>query len=164
MTTRRQFVQRFAALPIALSVGAGSAQSQSMRRRSLVGTLRNDPNLRAMEQAISVMRGLPADNPLSWEWIRAMHAQRWGQHGSWMFLPWHRAQLHFFERAVARISGKKDFAVPYWDPRECRYLPDDFLRPGSSLYVSPPNRRSNLQNMDFWFELDSTFPAMLRPK
>lgn len=31
------------------------------------------------------------------------------------FLPWHRLYLSFFEIAVRNITGKDDFAIPYWD-------------------------------------------------
>ena len=37
------------------------------------------------------------------------------QHTSWRFLPWHRLQLARFEAIIAQVSGKADFALPYWD-------------------------------------------------
>ena len=52
----------------------------------------------------------------AWQRQVAIHADmRWRHHSSWRFLPWHRLQLVWFERLVARASGKDDFALPYWD-------------------------------------------------
>jgi tyrosinase len=46
-------------------------------------------------------------------------------HYSWWFLPWHRAYVFFFERILRWASGRRDFALPYWnyaDPAQ-RALP-----------------------------------------
>ena len=41
------------------------------------------------------------------------------QHGSWYFLPWHRAYLLSFElivrAAIADLGGPADWALPYWN-------------------------------------------------
>lgn len=41
------------------------------------------------------------------------------QHGSWYFLPWHRAYLLSFElivrAAIADLGGPEDWALPYWN-------------------------------------------------
>lgn len=57
------------------------------------------------------------------------------QHGSWFFLPWHRAYLAAFEAIVAakvkELTGA-DWALPYWnyfdaDNPDARRIPDAFL-------------------------------------
>jgi len=41
------------------------------------------------------------------------------QHGSWYFLPWHRAYLAAFEAivldAIVKKGGPSDWALPYWN-------------------------------------------------
>jgi tyrosinase len=41
------------------------------------------------------------------------------QHHTWYFLPWHRGYLRAFEKivadAIAKLSGPKDWALPYWN-------------------------------------------------
>lgn len=60
------------------------------------------------------MRARPGTDPLSWDAHVERHATaRWGQHRTWRFFPWHRAQLLFFERIIQRESGNRDFALPY---------------------------------------------------
>lgn len=64
------------------------------------------------------------------------------------FLPWHRLYLSFFEIAVRNITGKDDFAIPYWDytdngSPENSIIPSAFRSPAdvsNSLY-EPLRRR-----------------------
>ncbi|WP_414581728.1 tyrosinase family protein [Scytonema sp. PCC 10023] len=64
------------------------------------------------------------------------------------FLPWHRLYLSFFEIAVRNITGKDDFAIPYWDytdngSSENSIIPNAFRSPAdvtNSLY-EPLRRR-----------------------
>lgn len=41
----------------------------------------------------------------------------WGtcQHGTLMFLPWHRFYLHYFERTLRKQSHDPSLALPYWN-------------------------------------------------
>lgn len=53
------------------------------------------------------------------------------------FLVWHRLYTWYFERVVRKFSGKKDFAMPYWNyfTESQRTLPENFIRPdGNPLY------------------------------
>lgn len=106
-----------------LAGAAGSAAGQSLRVRKPVSSLgRTDPDIVALRRAIPVMRRSGA-----WDAQIALHADmRHRHHSSWRFLPWHRLQLVWFERQVAKISGKADFALPFWDWDDDR-LPDLFL-------------------------------------
>lgn len=80
-------------------------------RRSISSLPPGDPDLDALRRAIPVLQGWGA-----WRDQIAIHANtRHRHHASWRFLPWHRLQLVWFERLVARASGKADFALPYWD-------------------------------------------------
>lgn len=71
-------------------------------------------------------------------------------HGSWFFLPWHRAYLTAFEAIVAQAvvleGGPADWALPYWNYGNAatRNLPDAFLQPAlpsNPLWVSGRNPR-----------------------
>ena len=54
--------------------------------------------------------------PLGWSRQVAIHGDmRWGHHHSWRFLAWHRMQLFYLERIIARVSGHDAFAMPYWN-------------------------------------------------
>ena len=95
-----------------LPFGSKTTAAGTVRvRRSIGGMVAGDPDLEALRRAIPLMRKSGA-----WEAQVALHADmRNRQHTSWRFLPWHRLQLFRFEQIVARVSGKADFALPYWD-------------------------------------------------
>lgn len=57
------------------------------------------------------------------------------------FLPWHRMYLYFMEQVVRQVSGRADFAMPYWnytsaDPALRGVLPQQFRSPNDPLYAS----------------------------
>jgi hypothetical protein len=125
--TRRQITTALLASAPALTYGAaGRAQvyiepqrpgvgaSGGLRVRKDIKTLGpNDPDMIALRDGVARMR---ADTgPLSWDTQRRVHAQPWGHHNSWRFLPWHRFQLYYWERIMAKASGYPDFAMPYWN-------------------------------------------------
>ena len=102
---------------------ATAAAAQALRTRKPVSSLgRDDPDIAALRRAIPVMRQSGA-----WDAQIAIHADMSHRHhSSWRFLPWHRLQLLWFERHVAAISGRPDFALPFWDWDDDR-IPDLFL-------------------------------------
>jgi len=57
------------------------------------------------------------------------------------FLPWHRMYLYFMEQIVRQVSGRADFAMPYWnytsgDPALRGVLPLQFRSPSDPLNAS----------------------------
>ncbi|GHA72498.1 tyrosinase family protein [Cognatilysobacter bugurensis] len=57
------------------------------------------------------------------------------------FLPWHRIYVHHFEHIVREVSGRPDFALPYWnytslDPAKRGVVPREFRLPNDSLLSS----------------------------
>ncbi|WP_438003739.1 tyrosinase family protein [Sorangium sp. So ce321] len=71
------------------------------------------------------------------------------QHGSFLFLPWHRMQLYWFERLLRAASGDPDLTVPYWDYTNTAQtaLPIAFREPADAsnpLYVNERNPLINL--------------------
>ncbi|GJM92888.1 hypothetical protein PR202_ga09394 [Eleusine coracana subsp. coracana] len=64
-------------------------------------------------------------------------------HFSWLFFPFHRAYLYFFERIAAKLLGEPDFAMPFWswDVPEGMRIPKEFADAASPLYDPIRNPR-----------------------
>ena len=108
----------------------------------------NDKTLFWYGQAIKTLQAKPITDVTSWWSLAAMHGidpQLWidlgyldpavqlpfpadptqpgfwnqCQHGSWYFLPWHRAYLGAFEAilldTIVKLGGPSDWALPYWN-------------------------------------------------
>lgn len=81
-------------------------------------------------------------------------------HGSPYFLPWHRWYMYYFEQVIRRVSGQKDFLLPYWaygsSPTKSLQLPKPFQDKASPLYeeirgkgfTNPLNLTSQTQPMN----------------
>lgn len=122
-------------------------------------------DVEAMERALAIMRSKDCSDPLSWYYQGAMHwipdtisdnrlcdyATAKDAKDSWRncthtkggleqihFLVWHRLYIYHFERIVREISGKEDFALPYWgytDGDTAKMsLHSSFRNAGSSLH------------------------------
>ncbi|KAE8781755.1 polyphenol oxidase I, chloroplastic-like [Hordeum vulgare] len=102
------------------------------------------------ERAIALMRALPDDDPRSFYQLANVHCayctgsyRQTGHpelhmqiHFSWLFFPFHRAYLYFFERIAARLLGDPGFALPFWgwDVPEGMRMPAEFANSSSPLY------------------------------
>jgi polyphenol oxidase len=64
-------------------------------------------------------------------------------HFSWLFFPFHRAYVYFFERVAAKLLGDPGFAVPFWswDVPEGMRIPPAFADEASPLYDPIRNPR-----------------------
>jgi len=126
MLSRRAFVaagaSAFAAFGAIRWVGA---QGRAVVRRSIGAMAANDPDLAAYRRAVAAMKALPPADPRNWNRIANIH-RNFCPHGNWYFLPWHRAYLAAFERICRELSGKPDFALPYWDWTNQRQVPPAF--------------------------------------
>lgn len=138
LITKRTFLFGVAAAAIVASVPAVARDEEDDE----LGDLRirrsfNDP--KAAADVAALAKGLKAMRKrkdfLSLENQRAIHANHFNQHGCWRFFPWHRAQLANFEAIIAKLSGKKDFSLPYWDVQEDHVLPPALLDPKSPFYI-----------------------------
>jgi tyrosinase len=107
------------------------AQGAPKLRRSLHGMAPNDPILQTWRDGVRLLKA--ASGNVSWAGFAAIHgnAQQFNlcPHGNWYFLPWHRAYLLSYERAVRQLTGNNDFALPYWDWTEDRQMPPAFVTP-----------------------------------
>lgn len=115
-----------------------SAQTQQYRVRKNVECL-TDSEKAAFKKVIQDMKNLSKKEPKNhsgWNKQAEIHVSRCGDnnplnvHSSWLFLPWHRAYLYYFERICQTLSGNPDFALPYWDwtNPKTRKIPDLFLK------------------------------------
>jgi len=61
-------------------------------------------------------------------WMQQAHVHCWqcggsgsDIHGSWTFLPWHRAYLYFHERILCKLLNDNTFRLPYWSWDDANY-------------------------------------------
>lgn len=121
------------------SVMRAFAQNSVPVRRSLATMKPDDPDLSAFREAVGILKGR-SSGPVTWQTLYKIHGD--GQvfnhcpHGNWYFLPWHRAFVVTYERVVRDVTGKADFAVPYWDWSADRNFPAVFAE---ETYNGQPN-------------------------
>jgi tyrosinase len=97
----------------------------------------SDPVITTYKAAVKAMKALPSSNPSSWEFQKNIHLNKC-IHRNWLWLPWHRAYLVYFERICRKVTGDDKFALPYWNWNEHPAVPDPFWESGSPL--NDPNR------------------------
>ncbi|MDP1909020.1 MAG: tyrosinase family protein, partial [Hyphomicrobium sp.] len=142
--SRREFVKTTTAFAGALCAPAvlrhALAQEAQVPVRLPAHELNADhPIVKSFKAAILVMRGSegrPDYHPAHWQQLRRYHAQLCGPngdadpradvHGTWWFLPWHRAYLAVVEQLMREDSGDATFARPYWDWHRHPKLPAIF--------------------------------------
>ncbi|MBI3232615.1 MAG: tyrosinase family protein [Bacteroidetes bacterium] len=127
-------------------------------------------DLEAMAKALEIMKQMDCSNPASWyyqggihwipdsiygpnqlcksyqtfnqlklAWANCTHIQN-DSNSNFHFLIWHRFYTMQFEEIVRSLSGKKDFALPYWDYTNTtdielnRTLPEALQMKGSPLH------------------------------
>lgn len=100
--------------------------------------------LRAAYKALRDLRTKDPSDPRGWLHQANVHCWNCGGglkdtnapeiHGGWLFLPWHRAYLHFHERILAHLIGDPTFRLPYWDwdHAQRRTLPPAYATPATA--------------------------------
>lgn len=112
------------------------------RRRSLHEMALDDPDLEAWRDFVEQMQASSRDGqPVSWLGFANVHgnlAQGFNlcPHGNWYFLPWHRSYIRMYEVACRELTGKSDFALPFWDWTAHPDFPAAF---GDPTYRGKPN-------------------------
>lgn len=133
-------------------------------------------HLEAMDKAMRIMKNMSCDNPLSWYYQSAIHwvpdtinnNKFCGSYSNvsqikdaWdncthspsgkeklHFLVWHRLYIWHFEKIVRKLSGYKEFALPYWaytnKSESYKTLPSIFRDKNSNLYEA--SRFDSLNN------------------
>ncbi|KAJ9541086.1 hypothetical protein OSB04_027592 [Centaurea solstitialis] len=101
-------------------------------------------------KAIEIMKSLPEDHPHSFMQQAAVHCaycndsyKQQGHsnlniqvHKSWLFFPFHRQYLYFFEKICGKLIGDPDFAIPFWnwDAPDGMEIPGMYTHRESPLY------------------------------
>ncbi|KAL1322510.1 hypothetical protein AAHE18_14G201500 [Arachis hypogaea] len=111
----------------------------------------NDEFIAKLEKGIAIMKSLPNDDPRNFIQQAKVHCaycnggypqkhpfqdQKIDVHRSWLFFPFHRFYIYFFERILGTLIGDPSFALPYWnwDSIQGMQIPSYFTTPNSSLY------------------------------
>ncbi|XP_058072661.1 polyphenol oxidase, chloroplastic-like [Magnolia sinica] len=102
------------------------------------------------KKAIALMKALPSDDPRNFTQQANVHCAycdgAYDQigfpdlelqvHNCWLFLPWHRYYLYFFEKILGKLIGDSTFALPFWnwDAPKGMTLPAIYADSNSPLY------------------------------
>ncbi|WOH03065.1 hypothetical protein DCAR_0522456 [Daucus carota subsp. sativus] len=133
---------------------------RSLRTRP-AAHLANRKYVEKYNKALKIMRSLPNEHPHSFAQQAAIHCAycdsayemvgfpnaKIDVHFSWLFFPFHRWYLYFYERILGKLIGDPDFAIPYWnwDAKAGVSVPDMFNNRDSPLYDKLRNDDSQLK-------------------
>ncbi|XP_066325832.1 polyphenol oxidase I, chloroplastic-like [Miscanthus floridulus] len=130
------------------------------------------------KEAVEKMKALPESNPLSFAAQAAIHQAycdsyysyhrsssrsaaaakddpTFDVHFSWIFAPWHRMYIYFYERALGQLIGDDTFALPFWnwDAPAGMVVPPLFSE-GSTASNPLYDANRNPANLDALIDLD----------
>ncbi|KAK8335916.1 hypothetical protein V6Z11_A09G088300 [Gossypium hirsutum] len=110
----------------------------------------NGDYLAKFSKAIELMKALPASDPRSFMQQANVHCAycdgAYHQlgfpdldlqvHNSWLFFPFHRFYLYFFEKILGKLIDDPTFAMPFWnwDSPAGMQMPAIYANPNSPLY------------------------------
>ncbi|OMO76491.1 Tyrosinase [Corchorus capsularis] len=114
-----------------------------------------DDYLVKFKTALQKMKDLPDDDPRSFKSQAEVHCaycngaydqvgfpdQNLQVHFSWLFQPFHRFYLYFYERILGTLIDDPEFAIPFWnwDTPDGMPIPAIYNDPSSPLYDSKRN-------------------------
>ncbi|XP_061375576.1 polyphenol oxidase A1, chloroplastic-like [Gastrolobium bilobum] len=126
-----------------------SSINQPLRVRQ-AAHLVNDDYLAKYKKALDLMKALPVDDPRNFTQQANVHCAycdgAYHQvgfpdldlqvHNSWLFFPFHRWYLYFYERILGSLINDPTFALPFWnwDAPGGMQLPSIYTNPKSPLY------------------------------
>ncbi|KAL6991024.1 catechol oxidase [Sarracenia purpurea var. burkii] len=103
-------------------------------------------------KAIQLMKDLPDEDPRSFKQQADIHCAycngAYDQvgfptidlqvHNSWLFFPFHRYYLYFFERILGKLIDDPSFAIPFWswDSPDAMKMPEMYADNKSPLYTA----------------------------
>ncbi|XP_062096555.1 polyphenol oxidase, chloroplastic-like [Humulus lupulus] len=119
-------------------------------------------------KALELMKALPDTDPRSFSQQADVHCAycngAYDQngfpgvelqiHNSWLFFPFHRWYLYFYEKILGKLINDPTFAIPYWnwDNPPGMQMPVMFTNPNSVLYDkfrSSKNQPPKLVDLDY---------------
>lgn len=142
MISRREFIKIGAAGVIFGGATFQAAAQTVPQRRAIHSMALDDDDLAALREFVTMMKDPSrSGQPVSWEGFSNVHGTfatgfNLCPHGNWYFLPWHRSYIRMYEVAVRDLTGKTDFAMPYWDWTANPDFPEAF---GADQVLGQPN-------------------------
>ena len=112
------------------------AQITNRPVRREITTAAAQKDIASYKTAITQMQQLPSSDPRNWTRQAQIHNDKC-RHASWLFFPWHRAYLFYFEQICRELSGDSTFALPYWNWTSGPQIPAVFWDTSSPLYYTP---------------------------
>lgn len=110
----------------------------------------DDEYIAKFSRALQLMKALPDSDPRSFKQQANVHCAycdgAYHQvgfpnldvqvHNSWLFFPFHRFYLYFFEKILGKLIGDPNFAMPFWnwDSPAGMQMPAIYADPKSPLY------------------------------
>jgi tyrosinase len=137
--TRRQLLQIAALAGGGAGLASACTEEQIQRiadrpvRKNIATLSPSDPIVTTYAAAIRAMQALPSTDPRNWHRQAQIHND-FCRHSSWLILPWHRAYLWYFEEICRELTGRNDFALPYWDWTTNPQIPAVFWDESSTLF------------------------------
>jgi len=133
--SRRDFM-RLAALATAVGVTGLPLSLSACGNLSSVSDVAHRPvrreittadagTIASFKKAVTWMQGLSTSDPRNWTKQAEIHNTHC-RHDSWLFFPWHRAYLYYFEQICRVGSGDPTFALPYWNWSVTQQIPTAF--------------------------------------
>ena len=152
---RRVFVQGLGFVGVALLTGIlggcetliEAIRNRPIRRRLRSGSAEVDAAIAIYRDAVTAMKGLGASDGRNWDAQAAIHGTagvgfNFCQHGTVHFFDWHRAYLFYFEKICQKLTGNKNFGLPYWNWNQNPDINAAFLDTSSVLFL--PRTRSSM--------------------
>ncbi|XP_074357399.1 polyphenol oxidase I, chloroplastic-like [Apium graveolens] len=125
------------------------SRSQPLRIRPAAHML-DAKYIAKFNKAMQLMRDLPKDDPHSFAQQAAIHCaycdssyqmvgfpnKKIDVHFSWLFFPFHRWYLYFYEKILGKLIDDPTFGLPFWnwDSPDGAAIPAIFADPKSPLY------------------------------
>ncbi|KAL3632729.1 hypothetical protein CASFOL_025713 [Castilleja foliolosa] len=122
---------------------------QTMRVRPAAHLVTQD-YIDKYNKAVELMKGYPDDDPRSFKQQANVHCAycnltypqtgdsdiKLQIHHSWLFFPWHRWYLYFYERILGNLIGDPTFGLPFWnwDHPDGMFMPNMFDKEGTPAY------------------------------
>lgn len=143
--SRREFLKLSAMVvaagaTIGLPLSACSAADRPVRRD--ITSISALPDINTLKSGIAMMKALPSSDLRNWTRQATIHNTHC-RHHSWLFFPWHRAYLFYFEKIIQQLTGTASFGLPYWNWTADGHVPSVFWDVTSSLYDSNRNATSS---------------------
>ena len=147
--SRRVFIQGLGFVSVGLLMGSlggcetliDAIRNRPIRRRLRTGSADVDATIAIYRDAVTAMKGLAAGDGRNWDAQAAIHGTanvgfNFCQHGTVHFFDWHRAYLFYLEKICQKLTGNKQFGLPYWNWNQDPDIHPAFLDTTSVLSLS----------------------------